>query len=615
MSWDEKLFGWFWRGARGVGRKAVSPEMLARRAHLADLSDRLRVLATAIAGAEVRLLEAESVGGAAPGVLWLPPFMDIAPTAEANERAYVLRVALGATAMREGFLPRRPLALPERAVFTMFSTRETIAALVEELPAAAEELERWSELAPETGETPFGLLVRTFGSAETSLSVSEKTARALELAPTYCPKGRVIAHPLFGLFDGNGLESAVVSDAGAHSLPKGTELRMRKVDRATQKELGDEREENPLVHSFEKLHTLEEHKGGRKRADGSDELEAHAEALEELEITEVIRSNEHAESLLRSDAMFESTAGDVADVGASEGIPYDEWDARGRVFRPDWCRVKVQRIAAQMLAGAAEEAAKNAIAGLLRPIDATRNAFLVLEQAARPRLRELDGPDIDDDAMVSRFAALCAKSTPPDRLHAARRRHRPELAVLLLIDASLSTDGWIEGRRVLDVERETALVMGEALEGLVDTVAIAAFSSQTRRDCRFDVIKGLNEPWARARHRLFDVVPAGYTRIGPALRHGRAVLERATAQRKLILLLTDGKPNDYDRYEGSYGLDDVQHAVLEASAAGIHVHGLAIDLSARANLPRMFGLGRFTLLRSPSALPLAVGEVIARMGR
>jgi nitric oxide reductase NorD protein len=334
-----------------------------------------------------------------------------------------------------------------------------------------------------------------------------------------------------------------------------------------------------------------------------------------VDITEVIRSNEHAESLLRSDAMFESTAGDVADASGPGGIPYDEWDARSGTFRPDWCSVKVGRIAQQMPAADAERAASTAVAGLRRSIDETRSTLLVLEQAARPRLRELDGPDIDDDAMVSRHAALAAGCTPPDRLHAGRRRHRPDLAVLLLIDASLSTDGWIEGRRVLDVEREAALVMGEALEGLVEAMAIAAFSSQTRRDCRFDVIKGLSEPWARARHRLFDLVPAGYTRIGPALRHGRAVLERADASRKLILLVTDGKPNDYDRYEGSYGLDDVQHAVLEAGAAGIHVHGLAIDLSARANLPRMFGLGKFTLVRAPSALPAAIGEVVAKMGR
>ncbi|MBN8616768.1 MAG: VWA domain-containing protein, partial [Deltaproteobacteria bacterium] len=430
-----------------------------------------------------------------------------------------------------------------------------------------------------------------------------------------CPADAVLAHPLFGLFS----ERAPTEDAGAPSrpeaLPRGTELRMRRRDRASLKQLGDEQQESPLVHSFEKLHTLEEHTGGRKRADGSDELEAHAEALDELEITEVIRSDEAAESLLRSDAMFESGAGEVADAPEAVGIPYDEWDQRAGRFRPDHCMVHVGPLEERVPLLLAQRSAEQAVAALRQPIESTRAALLALEQAARPRLRELDGPDVDDDAMVSRHAALAAGATPPDRLYASRRRHRPELAVLLLLDASLSTDGWIEGRRVLDVEREAALVVGEAVEGLVDELAIAAFSSRTRRDCRFDVLKGLSEPWARSRHRLFSVEPAGYTRIGPALRHGRAVLERARAARKAVLLVTDGKPNDYDRYEGSYGLDDVGHAVLEASAAGIHVHGLAIDLSARANLPRMFGLGRFTLVRSPDVLPTAMGALIARLGR
>src|SRR5690606_36468471 len=187
------------------------------------------------------------------------------------------------------------------------------------------------------------------------------------------------------------------------------------------------------------------------------------------------------------------------------------------------------------------------------------------------------------DAVVERHAALASGHPGPDRLYRARLRSAPELAVLLLIDASVSTDGWIQERRVLDEELESALVLADALDGLGVELAIASFHSHTRRDCRFDVVKAMSEPWhgGKAERRLASIEPAGYTRIGPALRHASGLLERASARRRLLLLITDAKPNDYDRYEGSYGIADVRQAVREAERAGIHVHALAIDPRAR----------------------------------
>jgi nitric oxide reductase NorD protein len=186
---------------------------------------------------------------------------------------------------------------------------------------------------------------------------------------------------------------------------------------------------------------------------------------------------------------------------------------------------------------------------------------------------------------------------------------------MVLVDRSLSTDGWIGGERVLDLSREAVTVIAEALEGLVPELAVAGFSSHTRKHCRFTVIKAMNEPWAHARLRLGGVEPEGYTRIGPALRHATHVLEQTRAERRLLLLVTDGKPNDYDRYEGRYGVHDVRHAVLEAASHGVHVHALAIDPSAEHGLAEMFRDHRYTLLRSPHELGPAMGQVIAAMER
>lgn len=590
--------------------------MQARRVEVAPLVERLRLVASATAGHPVKVQIVDGIGGAAPGVLWLPPFLDFAPTQEANVLAYVIRVGLGATAIRSAVLPPDAMPSAERAAFTALVAPRVLHAFVTACPGGAAELESLLGYAREggaiAGDAPWSaalLALSPVPAGEIDLASVRLAARSLA--------GRhrgVSAHPLFGLFDGGlGVLSPTSGDE-VGSPPTGPEASMRRVERATRRELGAAQDENPLVHSFEKLHTLEEYKGGRKQLDGADELDAHASALQELEIGEVIRSNEAAHSLLRSGAMLESSAADVGESSDASGIPYDEWDFRSGAFRPGWCRVKVSRADHHTGPATSPEIASFA-AGTAREVADVRNAMLRLRMRSRPRHRELLGAEVDDDAMVCRFAALAAGVTPPARLYVARRRSQPELAVLLLLDASLSTDGWVDGRRVLDVEQRAAWVIAEATEGWLDEVCIATFSSQTRRDCRFDVVKALNEPWVEARGRLLRVAPAGYTRIGPALRHARAELSVSRGRRRLLLVLTDGKPNDFDRYEGSYGVADVRHAVLEARAAGIMVHALAIDPSARSNLPRMFGAGGFTLLKDPQALAGALGEVIARFER
>lgn len=122
-----------------------------------------------------------------------------------------------------------------------------------------------------------------------------------------------------------------------------------------------------------------------------------------------------------------------------------------------------------------------------------------------------------------------------------------------------------------------------------------------------------HEPWCLARDRLGALQPQGYTRIGPALRHATACLSRVRARRRRLLLHTDGKPPDDDRYEGRDGMADVRQALREARAAGVEVHALAIDRRAREGLPAMFGPGGWTILPRPEALPIALGRAFAEL--
>ena len=138
---------------------------------------------------------------------------------------------------------------------------------------------------------------------------------------------------------------------------------------------------------------------------------------------------------------------------------------------------------------------------------------------------------------------------------------------------------------------------------------VAAFCSQSRRDCRFYVAKGFADPWDVGAKRVVSLEPGGFTRIGPAIRHATAELQKCGARQKLLLLVSDGKPSDVDRYEGRYGVADVHRAVLDAQGVGVVTHALAMDPAAKAWLPSMFGHGRASVVNRPEELVTVLAEV------
>ena len=109
--------------------------------------------------------------------------------------------------------------------------------------------------------------------------------------------------------------------------------------------------------------------------------------------------------------------------------------------------------------------------------------------------------------------------------------------------------------------------------------------------------------------RIGGFRPGHYTRLGAAIRHASAMLAQETSARRLLLVLTDGKPNDLDHYEGIHGIEDSRMAVREARAAGQSVHGVVVDLDGQDWFARIFGRGGFTLLPQPARLPRALPDI------
>lgn len=399
-----------------------------------------------------------------------------------------------------------------------------------------------------------------------------------------------------------------------HAFPSGTERPGKPKEHVRHVALEQRDIDNDvLIHTFDKIDTAEEFQGLTRTPDGADELAQHAEALDELDLREVIRSTTRTQSIYQANLLLDGNIGDLQDTATPPTATYlyDEWDAKARSYKPRWCTVYVQRPPTPP-----PEAATAAAALLHKHTRLMRDLRLLLDKVRSQRVlrnRQPDGAEVDLDAMVARYATVRSGHAPDDRLYLTRRRQQRELATLLLLDLSASTDAWIEGARVLDIARESVLVLGEVLEQWHDRMAVAGFYSHTRRDCRFVLLKHFDEPWARCKAALAHLEPTGYTRMGPALRHGTALLQRQSADKKLLLLISDGKPTDYDRYEGHYGMADVRQALREAQQAHVHTYALAVDVQAKLYLPQMFGRGNFQILPHPTHLVRSLADLYRRL--
>jgi len=400
------------------------------------------------------------------------------------------------------------------------------------------------------------------------------------------------------------------------SLPTGTEQRGKAKEQVRRVALNQQEIDNDvLVHTFEKVETAEEFCGVTRTPDGADALALHAEALDALDLRDVVRSHTQTRSIYRADVTLDVAVRDVeaAETSGTTRFLYDEWDATARRYKHAWCRVSVTRPARLATSSSGSTYAAAVLRKHAKHVRDLRTAFDRLRAVRVLKNRQPDGGDVDIDALIDRYATVRSGYHPDEKLYLVRRRQRRDLVTLCLLDLSASTDAWIKGHRVLDVAKESLLVLGEVLSSYRDHVGIGGFYSYTRRDCRFVLLKDFAEPWPQCKATLASVEPTGYTRIGPAIRHGIALLQQQQAAQKLLLVISDGKPTDYDRYEGRYGIADVRQAIREAGQVRIHTYALAVDVQAKFYLPEMFGAGHYQILPHPSHLVHSLAQLYTRI--
>ena len=295
---------------------------------------------------------------------------------------------------------------------------------------------------------------------------------------------------------------------------------------------------------------------------------------------------------------------------AGEGIEYPEWDWERGDYRPQGSIVRrYEPDVTDDRWGAGVLARHGAVVRRLR------ERFERL-RARRTRLnQQRDGDELDLTACVRALVDQRSGSTVDDRLYVAVRPARRGLAIALLIDISGSTDEWIDARRrVIDVEKVALLLASEALDALGDLYAILTFSGKGRSNVRMRTIKAFDETnGVVVRRRIGALEPEGYTRAGAAIRHAAALLERQPAAHRLLLIISDGKPNDIDGYEGLSGVEDTRQAIIETRSRGIYPFCLTIDRQGQEYLGRIFGEAGHTVLRNPQQLPIALVKVVKHL--
>lgn len=285
----------------------------------------------------------------------------------------------------------------------------------------------------------------------------------------------------------------------------------------------------------------------------------------------------------------------------ADGVRYPEWDVDLKRYRPGWCTVR--EVEAQVRESAS--AAIDDAIGFRRPLSR-------LGMGLQRQRRRSQGDDIDIDAAVAARVQVRTGSAPDESVYLDSLRRRRDLSVLVLLDVSGSSAcAGTEGRTIHEQQRAAAANLVVALHDLGDRVALYGYNSQGRSAVNLLPIKRMDEPLgSQTLRRLNSLVPGAYSRLGAAIRHGTAELERyGGTPRRLLVVLSDGLAYDHG-YERGYGAADARRALTEARRRGTGCVCLTVGASVDAmSLGAIFGSAAYAVVSRPDQLAGVVGPL------
>lgn len=338
---------------------------------------------------------------------------------------------------------------------------------------------------------------------------------------------------------------------------------------------------------------------------------------------------------------------------------YDEWDYHNGIYLRGWCRLYEERL------GARDGADTQQLLDAVRPhVRAARRQFEQVRPTGYQRVKKTpDGDELDLDAVVLARADIRTGASPDERVYSRRERLRRDVGAALLVDLSASTDDILPEvcaasvsppsresagvaqdirdpyfdadedcgfaarmaaaaaqRRVIDIQRESVLLLGAALEGLGDRYAMYGFSGYGRDCVEFYVAKEFGDPLdEKALDAIAAMKPKRSTRMGPAIRHACAKLDSCGAALRVLMIVSDGFPQDHDygpdRGEHEYGVQDTARALGEAEARGIETFCVTVDRSGHDYLRRMCPVDRYLVIEETAQLPAALQKTYRQLTR
>ncbi len=337
---------------------------------------------------------------------------------------------------------------------------------------------------------------------------------------------------------------------------------------------------------------------------------------------------------------------------AARSFRYDEWDYLAHGYRRGWCRLFEEALTPD------DGAESTKLIEAVRPhAHAVRRRFEQIRPAGYQRVAKVpDGDELDLNTLVEVRSDLRAGISPDERVYSRRDRLRRDVGAAFLVDLSASTDDpivekpgpeatpgasppgaapaqnlrdpWFdddddpyavldnppdapERRRIIDIQKEAVALLATALEGIGDRFAVYGFSGYGHDCVEFYVAKEFDQALdRRALDAIAAMQPKRSTRMGPAIRHATAKLEASGAALKVLMIVSDGFPQDCDygpkRGDHEYGLRDTAKALEEAERTGVYTFCITVDRSGHDYLRRMCPDARYMVIEETEELPAAL---------
>lgn len=572
--------------------------------------------------------------------IWLPAMLPEQREMNGLELFRALSLRQGQRAARGSPSAWQTLDDPlERAVFLVLEAQAVDAELARLLPGLVRPLGRLRSMAlaqrPATSLFPEhrlelerfvrGVMALEVGAAEAS-SPAACLARARELAAKFRGEGRDLSPKRRLLFRDlwtgemrqpapvSGVIEESISSNDSQAAPRSARLTRRPEVREAPEGEDDKKQGAWMVQTAPPHEQAEDPLGMQRPTDRDESTAAEelADSLSELPEARLVTSPGRPKEVLLSEDAPQARAkyNSAATTGPEHALRYPEWDCRAQAYRESGVTVHVS------IGAEGTQAWVDAALGEHRfTANLVKRRFEMLK-AQRVRLhKQLDGDDVDLDAYIAGYSDFRAGHALPQGLYQSSRRARRDMAIMLLVDISGSTDGWVAAKkRVIDVEREALLLVSIALQGMAEPTAILAFSGEGPHGVVVRIVKSFEERFGGSvARRIAALEPEHYTRAGAAIRHATAVLMQQPARHRLLLMLSDGKPNDVDEYEGRYGVEDMRQAVTESRLQGLQPFCLTVDRQAAAYLPGIFGAHQYALLPRPELLPTVLLDWMRRL--